>query len=158
MDGVSIAASIAGIATAGIQVSIKLVTLAGQISAASDRIGSVGNDVSLTCNILHQLEDLMKQKTPKGGLSIFSKGGLETVRTSAEVCQKIFRELEGEAAKASKMIKGRKRLIGEKIKLSLMEKAKWPFLQPSLEVLRVDLREAKGTLMLMLQAKTLLVV
>lgn len=151
MDGVSIAASIVGIATAGIQVSIKVVTLANQISTAADRVSSVGNDVSLTAAILHQLGDLMGQKTPNDSLTIFSKGGLEITKKSAEICGKIFEEIERETAKASEQIRGRKRAIGEKVKLSGFEKAKWPFVQPSLEILRTDLREAKGTLMLMLQ-------
>ena len=148
MDGVSAAASIVGIATAGIQVSIKVVTLANQISTAADRISSIGNDISLTSSILHQLGDLMTQKTPNDSSTIFSQGGLETTKSSAEVCQKIFLEVERETARASEEIRGRKRSIGEKVKLSSVEKAKWPFLQPNLQILRTDLREAKGTLML----------
>ena len=151
MDGVSAAASIVGIATVGIQVSIKVVTLASQISTAADRISSIGNDVSLTSAVLHQLGDLMSEKTTPGGLPIFNKAGLETTKSSAKICQKIFEEVERETAKASNVIRGRKRPVGEKIKLTMLEKAKWPFLQPSLEILRTDLREAKGTLMLMLQ-------
>lgn len=46
MDGVSIAASIVGSAGAGVQIAIKLVTLATQISTASERISSMGNDIS----------------------------------------------------------------------------------------------------------------
>ena len=151
MDGVSVAASIVGIATAGIQVSIKVVTLADQISTAADRISSIGNDVSLTSAILYQLGDLMSQKTSSGSLLVFSKDGLESTKSSAEICQKLFVEIERQTAKASNVIRGRKRPIGEKVKLTRVERAKWPFLQPSIEVLRTDLREAKGTLMLMLQ-------
>lgn len=150
MDGVSVAASIVGIATAGIQISIKVVTLANQISTASERISSVGNDISLTAAILHQLGDLMGQRPTPDGLTIFSQGGLETTKSSAEICERIFGEVERETAKASEMLRGRRQRVGEKVKLSMMEKAKWPFLQPGLEALRVDLREAKGTLMLML--------
>ncbi len=60
-----------------------------------------------------------------------------------------------EAKRASEQIGGSKRLNGSSIKLSRMEKAKWPFLQPGIAILRTDLREAKGTLMLMLQIATL---
>ena len=159
MDSLSVAASVIGIATAGIQVSIKVVTLASQVSTAADRISSIGNDVSLTSAILHQLGDLMGQKSTdtRSGLTIFNKAGLETTKSSAEVCQKIFEEVERETAKASSVIRARKRPIGEKVKLTIAEKLKWPFLQPSLEVLRTDLREAKGTLMLMLQVTLALV-
>ena len=57
--------------------------------------------------------------------------------------------------KASKQIRESKWLGVGKMKLSNAEKAKWPFLQPSIEILRGDLREAKGTLMLMLQLGSL---
>lgn len=156
MDHVSVAASIVGIATAGIKVSIKVVTLASQVSTAADRISSLGNDVSLTSAILHQLGDLMSQKTTDSGLPLFSKAGLESTKSSAEICQNIFEELERGTAKASNVIKGRKRPIEEKVKLTKVEKREWPFLQPSIEVLRTELREAKGALMLMLQVNFVL--
>lgn len=155
MDRVSAAASIVGIATAGIQVTIKLVTLASQISTASDRVTSIGNDVSLTSGILHQLGELMSQKASDTGISIFSQGGLETTRSSASMCERVFQEVEKEIGKASKQIAGSKKLEEGKIKLSRLERAKWPFLQPGIDVLRADLREAKGTLMLMLQVASL---
>lgn len=155
MDGVSIAASIISIATAGIQVSIKLVTLSTQISSAPERVSSIGNDVSLTSGVLHQLGELMTQKATDDGVGIFSQGGLETTRASAAMCERIFKEVEKEIEKASEQLRGIKRPIGGKIKLSKAEKLKWPFLQPSIDLLRADLREAKGTLMLMLQVATL---
>ncbi|KAL8721978.1 MAG: hypothetical protein Q9225_001453 [Loekoesia sp. 1 TL-2023] len=154
MDGVSIAASLVAIGSAGCQIAIKLYTLATQISTASDRISSISNDVSLTSGVLQQLGELMAQKTTDDGTSIFSQGGLETTRTSAAMCENIFKEIEQAAEDASEQIRGRGRLVG-KIKLSKFEKAKWPFLQPSIEGLRTDLREAKGTLMLMLQVTSL---
>ena len=155
MDGLSIAASIVGVAGAGIQISIRLVTLATQISTASERISSIGNDISLTAGVLHQLEDLMTQKTPEDGISIFSKGGLETTKTSAAMCDRIFHEVDKEAKKASEQLRSCKKFEAGKFKLSKVEQAKWPFLQPSLDILRADLREAKGTLMLMLQVTSL---
>ena len=153
MDPLSVAASVVGVATAGIQISVKIVTLAGQVATASNRISDIGNDISLTASILHQLGDLINEKSAGGSVSILSKGGLETTKSSAETCRKIFVELEVEISKASEVLRGRKHRVGEKVKLSIIEKAKWPFLQPGLEVLRASLREAKGTLMLMLQVE-----
>ena len=155
MDGVSIASSIISIASAGIQISIKLVTLSTQISSASERVSSIGNDISLTSGVLHQLGELMTQKTTSDGISIFSQGGLETTRTSAAMCERIFSEIEKEFGKASEQLRACRKFSGGKIKLSKSEKLKWPFLQPSIDILRADLREAKGTLMLMLQVSTL---
>ncbi|KAL8726704.1 MAG: hypothetical protein Q9166_006572 [cf. Caloplaca sp. 2 TL-2023] len=153
MDGVSIPASLVSIGAAGCQIAIKLYTLATQISTASDRISSISNDVSLTSGVLQQLGDLM---TPKpDGTTIFSQGGLETTKTSAAMCERIFKEIEQAVRDASEQIRGRARFADGKIKLSKSEKVKWPFLQPSIESLRIELREAKGTLMLMLQVTSL---
>ena len=156
MDGISIAASIIGIAEAGFQIATKLITLATQISTASDRVSSIGNDISLTSGVLRQLGELMNQnQKTTDGISIFKEDGLELKRKSAAACERIFLEVKNEAMKASKQIRESKWLTVGKIKLSNAEKAKWPFLQPSIEILRGDLREAKGTLMLMLQLGSL---
>ena len=143
MGGVSVAASVVAIATAGVQLSIKLITLATQISTASEWITSIGNDIILTSGVLRQLGELMNQRNTADGISIFSQAGLETTRTSATICGSIFHEVEKEAEKAGEQIMGTKMLKGGKIKLSRVEKAKGPFLQPSIEILRTDLREAK---------------
>lgn len=103
MDGVSAAASIVGIATAGIQISIKVVTLANQIHTASERITAVGSDVSLTAAILHQLGDVM-QPGQSTDVPILNQGGLQTTKASADTCEKIFREVEKETGKASEMM------------------------------------------------------
>ena len=155
MDGLSVAASIVGIATAGVQVSIKLVTLATQIRTASDRVSSIGNDISLTSSVLHQLGELMRQNATADGISILNQHGIQTTKTSAAMCERIFREIEKEVTRASEQLRNckpsRGRMSGEKIELSMKEKAKWPFLQPKIDNLRTDLRDAKSTLMLMLQ-------
>ena len=157
MDGIGAAASIISIATGGVQISIKLITLASQIGTASERISSIGNDVSLTSGVLQQLGELMTQKSADDdvGISIFSQGGLETTKTSANMCRRIFEEVDTALKKASGQLRGKERFTRGKVKLSRTEKAKWPFLQPSIESLRIDLREAKGTLMLILQVTTL---
>ena len=159
MDGVSIAASIIGIATAGAQVSIKLVTLATQISTASDRVSAIGNDISLTSSVLRQLGDLMTQNITDGGISILNPGGLETTKTSAAMCERIFSEIEKEIKRASEQLRSHKpglgRMRGQKFELSTIEKARWPLLQPRIDGLRADLRDAKSTLILLLQVATL---
>ena len=160
MDGVSIAASLICLGTAGCQLAIKLYTLASQISTASQRITSVSNDISLTAGVLKELGEFITRDTANGATTIFSQSGLETTKSSAAVCKTIFDEIEAAAKEASDQVRAREktrdRIVG-KIKLSRSEKVKWPFLQPSIESLRIDLREAKGTLILMLQLMSLAV-
>ncbi|KAL8974685.1 MAG: hypothetical protein Q9197_001089 [Variospora fuerteventurae] len=150
MDGVSIAASLVGIGAAGCQIAIKLYTLATQISTASERVSSISNDVSLTSNVLQELGEFITRETANNDTSIVSPSGLETTKRSAAICENIFKEIEQAVKDASQQIRTKNKFVG-KIKLSRSEKAKWPFLQPTIDSLRIDLREAKGTLALMLQ-------
>ncbi|KAL9610441.1 MAG: hypothetical protein Q9167_004866 [Letrouitia subvulpina] len=155
MDGLSIAGSLVAVAAAGYHISVKLTTLATQMDTASERISLIGSDVSLTSNALQQLGELMNQKGTEDCVNIFSQSSLETTRTSATTCQDIFKEIEQAIQSASEQIRGKGKLVGEKIKLSKFEKLKWPFLQPKFDIFRRQLQDAKGTLMLMLQIASL---
>ena len=156
MDGVSVAASIIGIATAGVQISIKLINFSNQVGTAPERIRYIGTDVSLTAGVLQQLGDLMKQKPGDNEtLTIFSEGGLVTTRSSATTCESIFKALDDTLKKASKQLRDSKSPPGGQILLSKGERLKWPFLQPELDTLRAELRDSRQTLMLILQVTTL---
>lgn len=97
----------------------------------------------------------MTQRAAGDATTIFSQAGLDTTKTSAAMCERIFKDIEQAARDASHQIRGKSLRVGGKIKLSKSEKLKWPFLQPSINTLRDDLRDAKGTMMLMLQVTTL---
>ena len=155
MDGISAAASIIGIATAGAQISIKLITLADQVRTASDRVTAVANDVALTSAVLQQLGDFMNPK-PDDGINVLNQSGIQTINASARTCERIFEKLKNEIKKASVQFSHAIQVSPrEQLTLSRLEKAKWPFLQSSMETLRIDLREAKGTLTLILQVASL---
>ena len=158
MDGISAAASIIGIATAGVQISIRLITLSNQVGTAPSRIRLIGNDVSLTSGVLQQLGDLMHQqdKDENSSISIFSKGGLLTTQASATTCKSIFEQLEEALKKASRQIRESGAGLGtQKVALSKTERLRFPFLQPNLDSLRGELTDARGTLLLILQVTTL---
>ena len=154
MDGVGLAASIIAIATAGLQISVKLIAFASQVKTASQQVNFLANDVSITSSILHQLGELIEQKADQNEVGIFNSHGLTTTKASADVCKRIFEVIEEELKNASKQTRTGVR-VGDRIELSRTEQAKWPFLQPSMDSLRKDLQEAKGTLMLTLQVATL---
>ncbi|KAK3174695.1 hypothetical protein OEA41_001941 [Lepraria neglecta] len=67
MDGATAAASIIGLAGAGVQIAIKLVILAMLISTAQDRVSSIDNGISITSGVLQQLGKLMSQKLGDNG-------------------------------------------------------------------------------------------
>ena len=160
MDGVSAAASVLAIGTAGIQVSIKLFSLAKQFSAASDRISAVSSEVSFTSTVLKELATLMHpeptEDPDESHASIFSESSLQITTTSADICHKVIQELQGMLKKASKQIDNDKENVSqEEVTLSRMERIKWIFQQPQLNALRDDLGKAKDSLVLVLQLATL---
>ena len=143
MDGVSIAASVIGIAAAGAQLSIKLLNLTSQISTASDRMTSINSDIAFTSEVLRQLGELMPQKSAEDGTGIFSQIALQTVESAASTCRTAFEKLSEIIKAASRQLRRVERIGGEKIVLTRFEKMKWPFLQPNLEPLKTELGEAK---------------
>lgn len=163
MDGVSAAASILAIGTAGVQVSIKLFSLAKQYSAASDRISAISGEVNFTSSVLKELGTLMSQKPTEDSLSpgeeslsIFSESSLQITTASAKICDKVIQNLQGMLRKASKQIDNDKENVSrEEVTLSRTERVKWLFQQPQLNTLREDLGKAKDSLVFVLQLTTL---
>ncbi|KAJ5369098.1 Glucose-methanol-choline oxidoreductase N-terminal [Penicillium cataractarum] len=181
MEAVGAASAILAIATAGVQCSVKLVTFAGQVKTAAEQITMVAEEVSLNASILQQLGELAKEnveneppasddngnntanntvesvhdtKTTVSKQSIFNATGLETVTNLAKKCEEIFELLNQSLRKASKQLHANSGTSG-KVKLSRTEMFKWPFLAPGMDTMRSELRNVKGTLMLMLQVATL---
>lgn len=181
MEAVGAASAILGIATAGVQCSVKLVTFAGQVKTAPEQIGFIAEDVSLSASILQQLGELAKENmvyeprvsddngnnatnnnvkpvhdtnTTVPKRSIFNATGLETVLNLAKKCEKVFESLNHSLRKASKQLHEKSRTSGN-VKLSPTEMLKWPFLFPGISTMRNELSSIKGTLMLMLQVAML---
>ena len=104
----------------------------------------------------NQIKALVEPKKNSQGVlvCIFSDEGLNQIKTSTDSCESIFKEIETELAKASKQVKEQKNVNG-KVVLSALEKAKWPFTQPKVLDLRLELRESKITLLLILSVSTI---
>lgn len=155
---VGAAASILAIAGAGIQISVKLIAFADQVGTAPERIRDVGTDVSVTAGTLRELGELMGKKVPtKKSVGMFKPDQVQNIKASSTRCEHIFNELKDILGKASQQLrdvyKSRTKTqdVSPKINLSKLERMKWPFLQPGMESLRSALRDAKGTLTLILQ-------
>ena len=154
------AASILAIAGAGISISIKLITFTDQVSTAPKRIRSVGTDVSVTAGTLQQLGEFMKEPPKRNSTGMFWPDQVRNIEASSIECKEIFDQLEAILGKANQQLRelykrnkstAKSLPTPPKIKLSSMERLKWPFLQPSIEPLQRALRDAKGTLTLILQ-------
>ena len=157
MDGISVAASVLAIATAGVQISIKLVSFSNQVATASDRIKMIGSDVSITSNVLQQLSELMTKRDGDQAIAIFNDEGLQNAQASAASCKAIFIQLEDVLKRSSKQLRSgmNSATLGAGVNLSKLESVKWPFLQPEIADLRLSLKDARETLMLLLHVTTL---
>ena len=160
MEAVGAAASILAIAGAGISISIKLITFADQVGTASKRIRAVGTDVSVTAGTLQQLGELMEKPPKSNSTGMFRPDQVENIKASSIECKVIFDQLKAILGKASQQLRevykrdkstAKSHATPPKIELSKIERMKWPFLQPSIEPLQSALRDAKGTLTLILQ-------
>ncbi|BCS03003.1 uncharacterized protein AKAW2_61267S [Aspergillus luchuensis] len=189
MEAVGSASAIIGIATTGIQCSIKLLTFADQIKSAPDEITNIAEDISVNASILQQLGGLAdealfhtqaapdtstnnnisngkarmvnpeatdysdtKSHEPQNG--IFNAAGIAIVMNLASKCNAIFERLEEGLRKASKQLRANPQ-SKDPIRLSPAEMVKWPFVKPQMDSMRAELRDAKGTLMLLLQVAML---
>ena len=158
MEAVGAAASILAIAGTGIQVSLKLIAFADQIGTAPQRIRDVGTDVSVTAGTLQELGELMKRNTASKRLTgIFNPDQVQHIEISSTKCKHIFEELKEILGKASQQLRNAYKSTSKsndtfsRIRLSRLERMKWPFLQPSIQPLRSALGDAKATLTLILQ-------
>ena len=158
MEAVGAAASILAIAGTGIQVSLKLLAFADQVGTAPQRIRDVGTDVSVTAGTLQELGELMRKNTASKRLTgIFKPDQVQHIEISSIKCKHIFDELKEILGKASQQLRNAYKSTSKsndtfsRIRLSRLERMKWPFLQPSIQPLQSALGDAKATLTLILQ-------
>lgn len=158
MEAAEAAASILAIAGAGIHISLKLIAFADQVDTSPKRIQDVGTDVSVTAGTLYELGELMNNKiSTRNAVEMFHPHQIQNIVAFSNRCKEIFEELREILSKANQQLREihksntKSQNASPKIELSRMQRMRWPFLQPSMEPLQIALRDAKGTLTLILQ-------
>lgn len=157
METVGAAASILAIAGAGIKISTQLISFADQIGTAPKKIRAIGTDVSVTAGTLQQLGALMEKPPEQYSIGMFRSDQVDYIVSISNRCDGIFDELRIILSKASQQLRDVYKSAPKgprpptKIKLSKIEHMKWPFLQLSTDPLLSELRDSKGTLMVILQ-------
>lgn len=148
--------SVVGITTAGVQASMKLYALAEKVATSSQMITSIGDDISSTRAILNQVRELIIPQTDAQRVltSVFNSVALKDISDALQRCRSVFTEI-GILLRCAFEQVGKRPALHSKIELSMLEKAKWPFLQPQFDDLRSNLRDAKGNLVLVIAVATL---
>lgn len=139
-----VVASVAQLADYGFKLSLKLYTFSSAVSTASTSIRTLSSDVSLTSTVLQELCHIIRSDDSH----VVSNSAIEATSQTVKSCLEVFAELEDVLDKSlGRMEEGRK---GK----AALEKLKWPFKQPRMELLRSNLDRLKASLTLMLQVLT----
>ena len=151
MAELGIAASILQIAGTGVRLSLKLYTFGEVVSTADKSVISISKDVSLTSSVLEELGQMLDKDRH---MRVCSQTALETADGIVKECLEVF---EGMDKMLVKKLPHLGPGNGEKAKraMVLLEKLKWPYLQPKMELMRTNLERLKSTLNLMLNVITL---
>jgi hypothetical protein len=140
LEILGIAASILQIADLGATVSVKLCTFYRQLKSADQSAQSLSSEVALTCSILRQLGENLKQDEQT---RLYSAQAFDTAQEVLRECEKVFRRIsaavdESRADATSNALQRAAKRLG----FVLMEK--------ELEVLRGNLERLKSTMLLLL--------
>jgi hypothetical protein len=141
IEVIGIVASVIQIADLGSRLSVKLWTFSRKVKHADQSIKDISNDVALTCDVLRELGDNLKQDEQS---KLCSTNAVNTAEGIIQECMKVFRALEG-------VLDGN---FAAELTSSVVKKIpgrfKYPFWEPQIELMRSNLERLKSTLLLML--------
>jgi len=150
MAELGIIASVIQIADTGFRLSMKLYTF-GEVVASADRsVIFISKDVSHTSVVLKELGQILDRDK---GSTILSENAVQTAESVVKECSEVFQMME--SILVEKMPNLRE-TGGEKVSkaLVLLQKLRWPYLQPKLRLLQGNLDRLKSTIPLMLNVIT----
>jgi len=148
LAAVSVVASVAQLADYGFKLSVKLFTFGQTVYYAEKSVRDISTDVSLTSSVLKELGDTLKRDDEA---KLISEQAVLAAEQTVKECLRVFKELD-EALSSSMGKMGMLGSEGKKKSKGAMalEKLKWPFMQPKMELLRSNLERLKASLSLML--------
>jgi hypothetical protein len=151
MAELGIAASVVQLADFGLRLSVKLYTFSEAVASAPATVKEISTEVSLTSSVLKSLGDNLARDKQ---LRLCSQHAIESTEKTVTECLRVFKELEGALTKS--MTRMGLAETGDKKKqhsrgVAALERLKWPFLQPKMQLLRSNLDRLKASLTLMLE-------
>ena len=155
MAELGIIAAVAQIADVGLRLSIKLYTF-GEVVASADRsILSISKDVSLTSGVLKELGQILEKDRKS---QTFSENAVQTADGIVKECLEVFQEMENILVKKLPGLgaTGKEGKSGQRVKRAtlMLERLKWGYVQPKVQLLSGNLDRLKSTLLLMLNVIT----
>jgi hypothetical protein len=146
---IGVVASVAQLAEYGFKLSIKLFTFSQAVSTADQSIKGISNDVSLTSTVLQELCHIIKSDESH----VVSPRAVAATQQTVRECLQVFEQLNDALDKSLGNLGKLEAGDGRKVKRGTiaLERLKWPFKQPKMELMRSNLDRLKASLTLMLQ-------
>lgn len=141
-DPLSIAASIIGIAAAGVKLSSTIYTFTDVALSANKHVKEIARDLSRTSTVITELGTLLSQD---GGVDMFSKQAFQAAKDTVLECDELFREIQRELDKYLDY-DGK----DEVRRASRLRRLRWPLVEPKMHSLQARLGRLQTTLSLML--------
>ncbi len=150
MAELGIIASVIQIADTGFRLSMKFYTF-GEVVASADRsVIFISKDVSHTAVVLKELGQILDRDK---GSTILSENAVQTADSVVKECAEVFQMMESILVEK---LPNLRTPGGEKVSKAvvLLQKLRWPYLQPKLRLLQGNLDRLKSTILLMLNVIT----
>lgn len=143
-------ASIVQIADIGFRLSIKLFSFAESVASADQAIISTSKDVSLTSSVLKEVGEVLKKDQSFG---TYSATAIQTAAAIVTECSEVFQAMEKVLLEKVPNINANRKEKGLRTTMTL-ERFKWSYWQPKLQLLRGNLDRLRSTLLVMLNVIT----
>ena len=152
MAELGVIASVIQIADTGLRLSIKLYTFGEIVASADKAVLTLSKDVSLTSSVLKELGQIL-ENDGKVDAKFLTRTAIKTADEVVKECLEVFKEMDTIIVK--KMPNLRAPGVQKSSKATvLLERLKWPYLQPKLQLLQINLDRLKSTILLMLNVIT----
>jgi hypothetical protein len=138
-----VVASVVQLADIGFKLSIKLFAFGEAVSKADKSIRTLSNEISLTSAVLKELGEILKADEAR----YVSDRAIQATEQTVVECNAIFEQL-------NKLLEKTRGSYGSERgedKVTKMDRLRWPFYQPKMDLLRSNLDRLKASLALMLQ-------
>ncbi|CAI7643613.1 unnamed protein product [Penicillium pancosmium] len=129
------------VAELGGRLSVKLCTFAHKFRNADKALRSLSNDVALTCSVLRQLGDSLRQDDL---VALYSPDAFATAQDVLEECKKVFNDLESEIEQQHPDPSSKSRMERATRKIWFLMN------EPRLDAVAGNLERLKSTMLLML--------
>ena len=143
-------AAIIQIADIGFRLSIRLFSFAESVANADQAIISTSKDVSLTSSVLKEVGEVLKKDQ---SVRTYSANAIKTASDIVTECSEVFEAMEKVLVERFPNSSSHCRDKGSRTAMAL-ERFKWSYWQPKLQLLTGNLDRLRSTLLVMLNVIT----